>query len=114
MSIVIGFDASNTFSTWNAATFGRVLYVCEEKLSQIWPPIAFVPAARVAFVPMTFTGLRRSSPRKLCEKKFGSVCTCCRNHCFAWGDFGSTFSGGWLLEWQPAQFSAKTILPRFN
>src|SRR3954465_3040206 len=98
MSIVIGFEASKTFSTWNAATFGRVLYVCEEKLSQIWPPIAFVPAARVAFVPMMFTGLRRSSPRKLCVKKFGSLCACWLNQAVPAGDFGSTFSGGWLLE----------------
>src|SRR5947209_20564899 len=102
MSIVIGFVASKTFSTWNAATFGSVLYVCDEKLSQMWPPIAFVPAARVEFVPMSVTGLRRSSARKFFVKKFGSLCTCCRNQSVPCGDFGSTFAGGWLLEWQRA------------
>src|SRR4051794_30790834 len=104
-------------STSNVPIGGRFLYVSEEKLSQMWPRVAFVPAARVELVPICVTGCRRSSLRKLSLKKSAFV-TSLRNQVFAASvmrpSLSKGFSDGCLLEWQAAQFSAKTSLPRFS
>src|SRR3954447_4638399 len=102
-------------STSNVPIGARFLYVSEEKLSQMWPRVAFVPAARVEFVPICVTGWRRSSLRKLSLKKSGFIASA-RNQFFAASvtrpSWSNGYADGCLLEWQAAQFSAKTTLPR--
>ena len=78
-------------------TFGSVLYVSLEKLSQICPCMPFVATARVALVFTSVTGTRISAPRKLLSRKSGFM-TSASNHARPSGDCGFTPAGGCLLE----------------
>src|SRR5262245_16664620 len=94
-----------------SSTLARFLYVLEEELSQTCPAWAFVPNARAEFVSIFEIGYRRSVERKLFSRKSG-LTTSARNQALPSPECGSMLAGGCLLEWQPAQFSAKMILPR--
>src|SRR5687768_2004920 len=70
------------------------------------PLVALLATARATLVPSVMTDFRLSSDRKLSVRKSG-LSTAVRNHCT-----GSVVpSGGRLLEWHDAQFSAKARRP---
>src|SRR5262249_26633597 len=87
--------------------------VSDEKLSHTWSRMAFDATARVALVLTSVTGTRISAERKLPSKKSGFT-TSASNHLTPSGELGWIGGGGCLLEWQRAQFWAKTSLPRWS
>src|SRR5258708_36390709 len=75
--------------------------------------MAFEATARVALVLTYVTGTRTSALRKLVSRKSGFI-TSCSNQARPSGVWGLTPAGGCLLEWQRAQFCAKTSFPRLR
>src|SRR5260221_11659728 len=67
-------------------TDGSSLYVCEEKLSQMLPPIALVASGLHALVCSSVTGMRSSVERKLPSRKL-SARTILRIFCLKSGVF---------------------------